>query len=66
MDKRKKEIAKTEFLLLILSLVTTISILSIYNANVEAEAEKYENSILGMKFSYPDYWGEFGKYKIRQ
>ena len=57
MNKRKKEITKTKFLLLILS-VLTISILSIYNANnVEAEVEKYENSILGVKFSYPDYWG---------
>ena len=57
MDKRRKEITKTRFLLLILPLVT-ISILSIYNANnVQAEVEKYENSILGVNFSYPDYWG---------
>ena len=39
MNKRKKEITKTKSLLLILSLATTISILSIYNANVEAKAE---------------------------
>ena len=57
MYKGKVEITKIGFLLLVLSLATT-SILSIYNANnVEAEVEKYENSILGVKFSYPDYWG---------